>query len=137
MGSLAEKSNQRGKKKKQYAFHGTWSPKDSDTERCQLPSRMVLTSASSARLRAPAQDNPALGTFLEFLACDVAEHPQRVQALDGASFERIRAWVCGIEVDLDAALAMDGEQVSVQAKISPLIKCHTLPQTAAAGTRPP
>lgn len=42
--------------------------------------------------------DPVLEHFLSFLASDIAKHPERLQTVDE-----------GIEVDLDATLAADGE----------------------------
>lgn len=54
-------------------------------------------------------EDPALGSFLNFLATDIAEHPDRIQALDSGLAERIEGLVGNIEVDLDAPLADDEE----------------------------
>lgn len=54
-------------------------------------------------------DDPALAPFLGFLARDLAEHPERLQAVDAGLAQRIRALVGGVEVDLDATLSADDE----------------------------
>jgi antitoxin PrlF len=61
--------------------------------------------------RAAAGENidPALAPFLGFLARDLAEHPERLQAVDAGLAERIRALVGVVEVDLDAPLSADDE----------------------------
>lgn len=54
-------------------------------------------------------DDPALAPFLGFLARDLAEHPDRLQAVDAGLAQRIRALVDSVEVDLDAPLSADDE----------------------------
>ena len=43
------------------------------------------------------------------LARDLAEHPERLQAVDAGLAQRIQALVGGVEVDLDAPLSADDE----------------------------
>jgi antitoxin PrlF len=61
--------------------------------------------------RAPAggDDDPTLAAFLGFLARDMAEHPERLKAVDADFAQRIRALVGGIGGDLDAPLSADDE----------------------------
>jgi len=54
-------------------------------------------------------DDPVLGRFLEFLARDMADHPERVSALDAGLVARIESLVGGVEIDLDEALSEDDE----------------------------
>ncbi len=65
---------------------------------------VVLTRAAS-----PEGDDPVLGQFLGFLARDMANHPERLRALDAGLVQRLQSLVGGIEVDLDAALSADDE----------------------------
>jgi antitoxin PrlF len=65
---------------------------------------VVLTRAAAGD-----GDDPALAPFLGFLARDMAEHPERFQALDAGFAQRIQALVGGVEVDLDAPLSADDE----------------------------
>lgn len=65
---------------------------------------VVLSRASSAD-----DDDPVLGQFLDFLARDLAEHPERVAALDADLVSRIESLVRGVEVDLDAELPEEDE----------------------------
>lgn len=65
---------------------------------------VVLTRAAPGE-----RDDPALASFLGFLARDIVEHPQRLQALDAGLAQRIQALVGDVEVDLDAPLSADDE----------------------------
>ncbi len=65
---------------------------------------VVLTRAAASE-----GDDPALAPFLGFLARDLAEHPERLKALDADFAQRIQALVGGVEVDLDAPLSADDE----------------------------
>ncbi|ENO94134.1 regulator PrlF [Thauera sp. 28] len=65
---------------------------------------VVLTRAETS-----AGDDPVLGHFLDFLARDIASHPERLQAVDPGFVHRLQALVGGVEVDLDAALSADDE----------------------------
>ena len=65
---------------------------------------VVLTRA------APGEgDDPVLASFLRFLARDMAEHPERLQAMETGLAQRIQELVGGVEVDLDAPLSEDDE----------------------------
>lgn len=61
--------------------------------------------------RAPAagDDDPVLGSFLDFLARDMKAHPERLQAIDPGLVQRVQALVGGVEIDLDAPLAAEDE----------------------------
>lgn len=65
---------------------------------------VVLTRADAS-----AGDDPVLGRFLSFLARDIADHPERLQAVDAGLVKRLHSLVGHIEVDLDAALSADDE----------------------------
>ena len=54
-------------------------------------------------------DDPALTSFLGFLARDIADHPERLQAMDAGFAQRIQALVSGVQVDPDAPLSVDDE----------------------------
>ncbi len=54
-------------------------------------------------------DDPVLGQFLGFLARDIAEHPERVQAMDSLLVQRIQSLVGGVDVSLDTPLSVDDE----------------------------
>lgn len=59
--------------------------------------------------RVSIEEDPVLGQFLGFLARDLAEHPEQVQAMDSALVQRIQSLVSGVDVNLDAALPADDE----------------------------
>jgi len=53
--------------------------------------------------------DPALGAFLDFIEADIANHPDRLRAFDGALHDRLAALVGDVEIDLDAPLLPDDE----------------------------
>lgn len=53
--------------------------------------------------------DPGLTPFLDFLARDLAEHPERLRALDAGLVQRIQTLVGGVGIDLDAPLSADDE----------------------------
>lgn len=65
---------------------------------------VMLTRATTGE-----HDDPALAPFLGFLARDLAEHPERLHAVDAGLAQRIQVLVGGVEVDLDAPLSADDE----------------------------
>ena len=65
---------------------------------------VVLTRAAGA-----TEDDPVIHGYLEFLARDIAAHPQRLAMLDAGLVKRLQGLVEGIEVDLDAPLSADDE----------------------------
>ena len=65
---------------------------------------VVLTRAETA-----GGDDPGLGPFLGFLACDIARHPERLQAVAAGLAQRLQSLVADVEVDLDAASSADDE----------------------------
>jgi len=65
---------------------------------------VVLTRAAG-----PEDEDAVLGQFLAFLAQDMADHPERLQAMSGDLVQRLRSLVGGVEVDLDAPLSADDE----------------------------
>jgi antitoxin PrlF len=54
-------------------------------------------------------DDPALAPFLDFLARDMVQRPERLKALDADFAQRIQALVGGVEVDLDAPLSAEDD----------------------------
>ena len=65
---------------------------------------VVLTRAEASE-----SDDPVLGQFLGFLTRDIAEHPERLEAIDAGFIQRLQSLTGGIEVDLDAALSANDE----------------------------
>ena len=65
---------------------------------------VVLTRAAAGE-----HADPALAPFLGFLARDLVEHPERLQAVDAGLAQRIQALVGGVEVDLEVPLSADDE----------------------------
>ncbi len=54
-------------------------------------------------------DDPVLGTFLEFLARDVVNHPERLEVVDQSFMDRIFSAVGECDIDLDAPLSAEDE----------------------------
>lgn len=65
---------------------------------------VVLTRAAPIE-----EDDPALGSFLNFLAHDIASNPERLLAVDAQFVLRLQSLTSGIEVDFDAPLSADDE----------------------------
>ena len=61
------------------------------------------------RAKASEGDDPVLGQFLNFLARDITNHPERLQAVDAGLVQRLQSLIGELEVDLDAALSADDE----------------------------
>jgi len=64
---------------------------------------VLLTRADDADV------DPAMDAFLDFLAADMARHPERLQTLDAELVQRVQALTSGITLDLDAPLSADDE----------------------------
>ncbi len=62
-----------------------------------------------SRAEKNAAPDPALDAFLEFLARDIAQHPEHLHAMDAGLVQRVRSLVGGVEIDLDAALPAHDE----------------------------
>jgi len=65
---------------------------------------VLLTRAIEAE-----PNDPVLAQFLDFLANDMAQHPERLQFVDVNLVNRIQALVHDVDVDLDAPLSADEE----------------------------
>jgi antitoxin PrlF len=61
------------------------------------------------RVEASEADDPVLGQFLGFLVRDIANHPERLQAVDAGFVQRLQSLTAGVEVDLNAVLSADDE----------------------------
>ena len=67
--------------------------------------RYIVQSNGSVILqRATQSDDPVLGSFLDFLARNIAEHPQHLRAIEPDLAKRMRSLTKGVKVDLEAAL---------------------------------
>lgn len=64
---------------------------------------VVLSRASSD------EEDPVLLGFLNFLAEDMRQHPERLEALDQSVLERVNALVGGMTVDLNTPLSAADE----------------------------
>jgi antitoxin PrlF len=64
---------------------------------------VVLTRAEAS------EDDPVLGQFLDFLARDIASHPERLRPIDDNLLSRIHSLVGDMDIDLDAPLSADDE----------------------------
>ncbi len=58
---------------------------------------------------APEVSDPVLEPFLNFLAQDIASHPQNLQTPNPEMISRIQSLVADVEVDLDAPLSDEDE----------------------------
>lgn len=65
-------------------------------------SAVLMTRAARAK-----DEDPVLIPFLDFLARDIARHPERLRAVDTGLVQRLQALVGGVEVNLDAPLSAD------------------------------
>lgn len=55
------------------------------------------------------EDDPAVGAFLNFLANDMAQNPERLQAIDPGLALHLQSLVAQVDVDLNAALPVEDE----------------------------
>ncbi|HEY4696934.1 MAG: regulator [Gallionellales bacterium RIFCSPHIGHO2_02_FULL_57_16] len=62
-----------------------------------------------ARVSSETVDDPVLGKFLNFLAHDMATHPEHLKSIDTGLRKRIKSLVKNAKVDLDAPLAAEDE----------------------------
>ena len=53
--------------------------------------------------------DPALGAFLDFVEADIKAHPERLRVFDGALYDRLKALVGDVGIDLDEPLSPDDE----------------------------
>ena len=65
---------------------------------------LVQSNGSVVLQRADDAEDPVLGTFLDFLARDIATHPQHVRAIDAGLARRMRTLTRGVKVDLETSL---------------------------------
>ena len=65
---------------------------------------VVLTRAVPTEV-----EDPVMGHFLNFLAHDIATHPERLAAIDANLVHRIKSLVGDSEIDLNAPLSAEDE----------------------------
>lgn len=68
--------------------------------RCTSPGAVLVTRAAELE-----KDDPVLDKFLSFMANDIANHPERLRAIDKGLYDRIQALVGHIDVDLSEPLS--------------------------------
>lgn len=70
----------------------------------------ILPEGDVLLRRAPdAMEDSAIGAFLTFLAQDISQNPDHIQALDASLRAKLYELVDGVELDLDAALSPEDE----------------------------
>ncbi len=57
----------------------------------------------------PTSEDPVMGRFLNFLANDIANNPERLATVDAGLVQRIQLLVGDLHVDIDAALLAEDE----------------------------
>lgn len=62
-----------------------------------------------ARVTSKTEDDPVLEKFLDFLARDMAAHPEHLKSIDAGLRKRIKSLVKNAKVDLDAPLDAENE----------------------------
>ena len=62
-----------------------------------------------ARATSEIEHDPVLGTFLNFLARDIATHPEHLKSIDSGLRKRIKSLVKNATVNLDTPLATEDE----------------------------
>jgi len=62
-----------------------------------------------ARVEVSREDDPVVEPFLEFLASDMARHPERLMSLSAALPSQLNSLIGDVDVDLDAPLP-DGDE---------------------------
>jgi antitoxin PrlF len=69
------------------------------------PSGEVVMSRSDNT----GEADPALGAFLNFLANDMSQNPERLQAVDQGLVQHLQSLTAHVDVDLEAALPAEDE----------------------------
>ena len=69
------------------------------------------------RVDASEVHDPVLGQFLNFLADDIARHPERLKVIDPTLVQRIQSLTGGIDVDLEAPLSADDEGAAASPRL--------------------
>lgn len=61
------------------------------------------------RVEPKEDDDPVLGQFLDFLARDIATHPEHLRHVDPDLLQRAQSLVKGVEIDIDSPLPAQDE----------------------------
>lgn len=71
----------------------------------------IRTTGEVVLTRAQDEDDkdPVMEQFLSFLSKDMANSPERLQAIDTHLAQQLRALTAGVEIDLDAPLSQEDE----------------------------
>lgn len=77
----------------------------------QLNGQVIMSRADQL------EDDPALRAFLNFLAQDISENPQRVQAISSDLMEQVQSLVADVEFDLNAPLSNEDEEDCLQVSL--------------------
>ena len=86
------------------AVHRALTPGKDDTLRDAIHGSSDLTLS---RAGTSEEGGPLRQQFLDFLAADISNHPDRLVPMDEGFVKRLRALVVGVDVDLDAPLPPD------------------------------
>lgn len=65
---------------------------------------VVLTRAEASE-----EQDPVVGKFLAFLACDIEAHPGRIRGISPALLRHARSLVKGVKADLNAPMKPEDE----------------------------
>ena len=71
--------------------------------------RVAFAQGHNAEALEEPEEDPVIGRFLDFVARDLSNHPERLRQLDTNFVHRAQALVHGVEVDLDQPLSADDE----------------------------
>ncbi len=69
----------------------------------------VVISRVLPQERVSEESDPVLGHFLNFMATDMRQHPEHLQALNRDLAERLLALTANVDVNLDEPLSPDDE----------------------------
>jgi antitoxin PrlF len=70
----------------------------------QLDGKVLISRANHAE-----EHDPVLGEFLNFLAQDMEQNPQHIQAISSSLVSHVQSLVSGVALDLDAPLLDEDE----------------------------
>ena len=73
----------------------------------KIESTLTNSDQTLSRADTSEEGGPLRQQFLDFLAADISNHPDRLVPMDEGFVKRLRALVVGVDVDLDAPLPPD------------------------------